>query len=106
MFFPPLVQFPLWSNQGLDRLLPSPFQPSVSLILCRPFPLLGFRESLVKARVWLSREAAFNLLHRHFSWKLELGLRLGCLLFVEPGCFQDVIAQGKPSFLPGINKAA
>lgn len=31
----------------------------------------------------------------------------GCLLlFVEPGCFQDVIAQGKPSFLPGINKAA
>lgn len=62
---------------------------------------------MVKARVWLSREAAFNLLHRHFSCKLELGLRPGCLLlFVEPGCFQDVIAQGKTSFLPGINKAA
>lgn len=27
-------------------------------------------------------------------------------MFVEPGRFQDVIAQGKPSFLPGINKAA
>lgn len=30
----------------------------------------------------------------------------GLLLFVEPGCFQDVIAQGKPSFRRGINKAA
>lgn len=27
-------------------------------------------------------------------------------MFVEPGRFQDVIAQGKPSFLPGINKTA
>lgn len=27
-------------------------------------------------------------------------------MFVEPGRFQDVIARGKPSFLPGINKAA
>lgn len=30
----------------------------------------------------------------------------GLLLFVESVRFQDVIAQGKPSFLPGINKAA
>lgn len=28
----------------------------------------------------------------------------GLLLFMEPVRFQDVIAQGKPSFLPGINK--
>ena len=25
-------------------------------------------------------------------------------MFVEPGRFQDVTAQGKPSFLPGINR--
>lgn len=53
---PPLAQFPLWSNQGLDQGLPSFFQPYNSLILCRPSPIPGFRESLVKARVCLSRK--------------------------------------------------
>lgn len=106
-----LAQFPLWSNQGLDQVLPGPFQASrESSVLCRPSPLPGFRESLVKASVRLLREVAPYLFLRPFwseafSCKLEPGPRLGgLLLFVEPGRFQDVIAQGKPSFLRGIKR--
>lgn len=57
----PLAQFPLWSNQGLGQGLPGSFQPSDPLILWRPSPLPGFPESLIKARVWLSKAAAPNL---------------------------------------------
>lgn len=61
---------------------------------------------------WPSGEAAPNLLFRDFwseAFSCTLGPRPGLgglLVFVELGCFQDVIAQGKPSFLPGINNAA
>lgn len=96
-------------------------QPGTGPGIAKPLSAIGFFSvlqtlslswSLVTARVWLSREAAPNLLHRRFwseafSCRLEPRLRLGgLLLFVEPGRFQDVIAQGEPSFLPGINKAA
>lgn len=59
-----LAQFPLCSNQGLDQILPGPFQPSDSSIFSRLCPLPGFQDLLVKTRVWLSKEAVPNLVLR------------------------------------------
>lgn len=102
-----LAQFLLWGNKGPDQVSLGPLQPSDSVKT--PFWVPKVR---VKARVWLSREAASDLLLRRlwveaFSCKLQPRPQLGgLLLFVEPGRFQDVIAQGKPSFLLRINKVA
>lgn len=43
MPFPLLAHFRLQSNQGLDQVLPGTFQPSDSLILCRPSSPPGSR---------------------------------------------------------------
>lgn len=110
-FFPLWLSFPFGATRDWTGYCQAPFSRWILQCSADPLPFLA-SESLVTARVWLSREAAPNLLHRRFwseafSCRLEPRLRLGgLLLFVEPGRFQDVIAQGEPSFLPGINKAA
>lgn len=109
---PPLAQFPLWSNQGqgpgIARLLPAIwlFDSLQTLSSAWVSRVLGQGQGL--AQQSSSPQPAVKCSWSEaFSWKLQPRLRPGgLLLLVEPDRFQDVVARGKPSFLPGINKAA
>lgn len=102
-----LAQFPLCSNQELDQVLPCPCQPSD---FSDPLPLPGFQESRPGSGSAGEQPptCSSGILGRSFLMQLAaqaLDWEICCCLWSQAVSKMSLLRE-KPSFLPGINKAA